>query len=107
MRSCFRILCFAIAAAGALGASSANADDNQAQWTGFYAGVNAGFARSNDPLDLPAFEDKNSSTGTPKYTGNGGELPGSKPGHDLLDHNQFLTGMENEIDKALPFAKGK
>jgi hypothetical protein len=98
MRSCFRMLCFAIIAAVALRAGSANADDNQAQWTGFYAGVNAGFARSSDPLDLPAL---------PKYSGNGGELPGTRPGHDLVDHDQLPIGLENEINKAFPFAKDK
>jgi hypothetical protein len=98
---------FAIASAAAFAAESANADDNGAQWTGFYGGVNAGLERSNDPKDNSSFDDKNSYTGSSRYPGTGSELPGTQAGNNILGRDPFVAGLENEIYKALPSEKAK
>jgi hypothetical protein len=99
----FRSVIFGFAIGGA--AASANADDNGAQWTGFYAGVNAGFERSNDPKDNSSFDDKNSYTD--RYSGTGSELPGTRAGNNIIERDPFVAGMESEINKALSFEKAK
>jgi hypothetical protein len=82
-------------------------DDNGAQWTGFYAGVNTGFDRSNDSKDNSSFADKNSYTGSSRYPGAGSELPGTKAGNNINERYPFVVSMESEINKALSPSKNR
>ncbi len=100
--SIFGLIIASVAAVGFAHADESNGKDGR--WSGFYAGVNGGLARSDSKETLASGAPGSSVSGS--QDAGSKAFPGDLTGHDLQT-GSVGTGLDNEISKALGIGKSK